>query len=104
MLKIMPAYDCKRDMIAVYNFLNGKYDIDYFDFLTFSTTTHIRGHMFKLFKSFSRIDAKRCFFFTRTVVEPWNNLPHEVVCAESEDHFKKLIDSNSMNIMYSVCN
>jgi len=63
----MPAYDCKRDMIAVYNFLNGKYDIDYFDFLTFSTTTHIRGHMFKLFKSFSRIDAKRFFF----LLEQW---------------------------------
>jgi len=47
--------------------------------------------MFKLFKSFSRIDARR-YFFTRTVVEPWNNLLQEVVCAESD--FKKLIDSS----------
>jgi len=60
-------------MIAVYNLLNGKYDIDYSDFFTFSTTTHTRGHMFR----------------------KW-------VCAESEDDFKKLIDSNSINIMYSV--
>jgi len=59
--------------------------------------------MFKLFKSFSRIDARR-FFFTRRVVEPWNNLPQEVVCAKYEADFKKLIDSNSVNIMYSVCN
>ena len=28
----------------------------------------------------------------------------EVVCAKSEEDFKKLIDSNSVNIMYSVCN
>jgi len=55
--------------------------------------------MFKLFKSFSRIYARR-FFFTRRVVEPWSNLPQEVVCAESEDDFKKLTDSKSMNIMY----
>jgi len=55
--------------------------------------------MFKLFKSFSRIDTRR-YFFTRRVVEPWNNLPYEVVCAESEDTFKKLIDSNSSSIMY----
>ena len=33
-------------------------------------------------------------FFTRRVVEPWNNLPQEVVCAKSD----------SVNIMYSVCN
>ena len=77
--------------------------IDYSDFFTFSAATHTRGHMFKLFKSFSRIDARR-YFFTRRVVEPWNSLPQEVVCAKSEDDFKKLIDSNSVNIMYNVCN
>ena len=51
-----------------------------------------------MFKSFSRIDARR-YFFIRRVVEPWNNLPQEVVCAKSEEDFKKLIDSNSVNIM-----
>ena len=98
----LPSLHYRRyrgDMIAVYNILHGKYDIDYSDFFTFSTTTHTRGHMFKLFKSFSRIDTRR-YFFTRRVVEPWNNLPYEVVCAESEDTFKKLIDSNSSSIMY----
>ena len=33
-------------------------------------------------------------FFTRRVVEPWNNLPQEVVSAKSEEELKKLIDSN----------
>jgi len=58
--------------------------------------------MFKLFKPFSRLDTRR-YFFTRRVVEPWNNLPQEVVCADCEEDFKKLIDSNSSTIMYSVC-
>ena len=73
------------------------YDIDYSDFLTFSTTTYTRGHMFKLFQELMPGDI----FFTRRVVE---SLPQEVVCAKSEKDFKKLIDSNSVNIMYSVCN
>jgi len=30
----------RGDMIAVYNLLNGKYDIDYSDFFTFSTTIY----------------------------------------------------------------
>jgi len=52
-------------MIAVYNILHGKYDIDYSDFFTFSTVTHTRDHMymFKLFKSFSRINTMQEIFF-----------------------------------------
>jgi len=38
----------RGDMIAVYNLLNGKYDIDYSNFLKIFTATHTRGHMFKL--------------------------------------------------------
>ena len=77
-------------MIAVYNILHDKYDIGYSDFLTFSPITHTRGHIFKLFKSFSRIDARK-YFYTRRIVEPWNNLPQKVVCAASVDDFKKSI-------------
>ena len=68
--------------------------IDYSDFFTFSPITHTRGHTFKLFKYFSRTDARK-YFFTRRVVEPWNNLPQEVVRAVSVDDFKKLIDHYS---------
>ena len=88
-----------NDMIAVYNMLHDKYDIDHSDFFTFSPITHTRGHTFKLFKYFSRTDARK-YFFTRRVVEPWNNLPQEVACAASVDDFKKLIDQYSSNTMY----
>ena len=74
-------------------------DIDHSDFFTFSPITHTRGHTFKLFKYFSRTDARK-YFFTRRVVEPWNNLPQEVACAASVDDFKKLIDQYSSNTMY----
>ena len=68
-------------------------------FFTFSPITHTRGHTFKLFKYFSRTDARK-YFFTRRVVEPWKNLPQEVACAASVDDFKKLIDQYSSNTMY----
>ena len=44
--------DVIGDMIAVYNMLHGKYDINHSDFFTFSPITHTRGHTFKLFKYF----------------------------------------------------
>ena len=98
----LPSLHYRRyrgDMIAVYNMLHDKYDIDHSDFFTFSPITHTRGHTFKLFKYFSRTDARK-YFFTRRVVEPWNNLPQEVACAASVDDFKKLIDHYSSNTMY----
>lgn len=53
----LPSLHYRRyrgDIIAVYNMLHGKYDIDYSNVFTFSTITHTRaGHMLKLFKSFS---------------------------------------------------
>ena len=85
-------------MIAVYNMLHDKYDIDYSDILTFSPNTHTRGHTFKLFP---RTDARK-YFFIRRVVEPWNNLPQEVLCAASVDDFKKLIDL--LTLCINVCN
>ena len=48
----LPSFNYRRyrgDMIAVYNILHGKYDMDYSDFFIFSTTTHTRGHMLKFF-------------------------------------------------------
>ena len=60
----LPSLHYRRyrgDMIAVYNMLHGKYDIDHSDFITFSPITHTRGHTFKLFKYFSRTDARKYF-------------------------------------------
>ena len=59
--------------------------------------------MLKLFNFFSRTDTRK-YLFTRRVIEPWNNLPPEVVSAESENGFKRFIDCYSSNIIYEVCN
>jgi len=61
-------------------------------------TTHTRGHMLKLFNFFSRTE----YFFARKVIEPWNNLPPEVVSTESENDFKRLVDCYSSNFLYNV--
>ena len=39
-------------------------------------------------------------FFTRRVVNQWNNSPKEVISASSTNDFKKLIDHYMLNNMY----
>ena len=88
----------RGDMIVVYNMLHDKYDIGYSDFLLFHPlpipeVTHL---------SYSDLFLEQMpgnIFLTRRVVEPWNNLPQQVVCAASVDDFKKLIDQFSSNTM-----
>ena len=57
-----------------------------------ATTGYLRGHERKLFKpravSFIRLNSYSC-----RVVEPWNNLPLELICASSKDSFKLRLDS-----------
>ena len=84
-------------MIAVYNLLNGKYD-----FLTFSTTPE--AICLSYLNHFQELMPGDIF-----LQEEWLShgtiYPRKyIVCAKSEEDFKKLIDSNSVNIMYSVCN
>ena len=65
--------------------------MDYLDFFFQKLAIHSRGHMLKFF---SRTDTRKfVFFFTRKVIEPWNNLPPG---AESENSFKRLIDCYQM--------
>jgi len=76
------------------------YDMDFLDFFIFSHNIHqTRGHSFKLYKHYSRIDIQKNFF-TRRVINPWNNLPKEVISTSSTNDFKNLIDYYTLNNMY----
>jgi len=91
----------RGDMLAIYNMLHGRYDMDFLDFFTFSHNIHqTRGHSFKLHKYYSRTDIWKNFF-TRRVINPWNNLPNEVIGASSTNDFKNLIDHYTLNNMYT---
>ena len=57
-----------------------------------ATTDHLRGHERKLFKPRAGSSIRLNFYSCR-IVESWNNLPREVVCAPSKDSFKRHLDS-----------
>jgi len=89
------------DVLAVFNILHGRYDIDLLDFFTFSHNIHqTRGHLLKLYKHYSRTDIRKNFF-TRGAINPWNNLPKEVISTSSTNNFKNLIDYYALNNMYT---
>ena len=80
-------------MIAVYNMLqDNKYDIDYSDFFTFSPITHTRGHTFKLFKYFTRTDARK-YFLQDKLLNHGIIYPQEVVstCNPKQPSCKKSV-------------
>ena len=52
-----------------------------------------RGHRLKLQKRRS-VHLARVKFFANRVVTPWNNLPEEVVMAETTNAFKAQLDKH----------
>nr|VZI46288.1 unnamed protein product [Spirometra erinaceieuropaei] len=61
------------------------------DFFQLATTTHLRGHPFKLRVPQGRLNVRK-YFFSNRVVEPWNNLPETVVMSQSVETFKCRLD------------
>src|SRR6266496_3525803 len=50
-----------------------------------------RGHKYKLFKSFCKLDVKK-FSFGNRVINEWNSLPDAVVNSVSINDFKGKLD------------
>ena len=89
----MPTLAYRRmrgDLIETYKIVTGKYDKAVSDLLplhqVLGTTT--RGHSLKLAKPSSHKDLSK-FFFTRRVVDTWNDLPECVIQAPSVNSFEK---------------
>ena len=53
--------------------------------------TFTRGNRFKLFPS-NNYNKIRDNFFTNRVINVWNSLPDNVVCAKTTNAFKNLLD------------
>ena len=75
------------DMVETFKFIKGMYRTPGEKFFTRSLTHQLRGHSEKLFKPRSRLNIRK-YSFSHRVVNPWNNLPGDVVTADSEDMFK----------------
>jgi hypothetical protein len=78
------------DLITCYKIIKGSIDMVANEFFTFNRNNSTRGHQFKLFVPDSRINARAHFFCVR-VITLWNNLPENVVSANSLSSFCNLL-------------
>ena len=78
-------------MIECYKILNSFYDLSLVPTLTLSTTS-LRGHALKLFKNRALHEFRKHSFNFR-IVDTWNSLPADVVCANNLNTFKNKLDN-----------
>ena len=86
-------YRRKRgDMIETYKIVSGIYDNEVSPHLQRAPSDRgTRGHDKKLFKKGAKTESRKNFFTLR-IVEDWNELPNEVVNAETTNAFKNGLD------------
>jgi hypothetical protein len=78
------------DMITTYKILNGHMNIN--PNVLFKRNSRIsRGHSFKLFKTFNRLEIAKQSFANR-VVDLWNELPGDLVSVSTVNMFKGGLD------------
>ena len=102
----LPSLEYRRvrgDLIEVYKICQGIYDpLTTNSLLTFAhPQSRTRAHKYKLEKShFNKRQYQ--YFFTNRVVNLWNNLPEDVVCADNLNLFKNKVDNFLKEYMYAT--
>ena len=94
----LPSLEHRRnrgDMIDMYKYMHGLYDVDRPSFQLLSES-NTRGHSLKIQKSHSRLNV-RSGFFSQRVVSTWNGLPNRVVTAPTLNCFKSRLDVHWQN-------
>ena len=87
-------------MIYTYQLFHGGIDIDPSSFFTLAESS-TRGHPFKIHKCPAVSRVRRSSFAIR-IVNDWNSLPTEVVCAPSVNAFKARLDVHWAQIRYNI--
>ena len=85
----------RGDVIEVYKWIHKAYKCHHTLF-ELNDNTITRGHPYKLVKKHCRLELRKNFFGLR-VVDTWNNLPSEIVCAVSLNQFKNMLDNHWLN-------
>ena len=67
----------------------------------FSDKSATRGHNFKVKKHHVKTNSFHNFF-TNRIVNPWNNLPSEIVNAATMNTFKNKVDSYYKSIIFTT--
>ena len=81
----------RGDLIQVFKMIKGFDNVDYKNFFQLVDNSRTRGHSYKIVKVRSRLDIRNKFFSQR-VVNSWNQLPSQVVEADSVNSFKNKLD------------
>ena len=101
----LPSLEFRRlrgDMIEVFKIMHGFYDAATTNhLLTLNQSSTTRGHNYKLTKTRTKTNL-HAHFFTNRVINPWNNLPSNIVSAETINSFKNNLDKYWEHLMYSV--
>ena len=101
----LPSLEFRRlrgDLIEAYKIMHNVYDPETTkSLLSLSNITHTRSHPLKLTKKCVNTQ-KYLEFFTNRIVSNWNNLPSDIVMADSVNSFKNKIDHHFRNLMYST--
>ena len=92
----------RGDMIQVYKIAHNYYDKASVESLfDFSTNKRLRGHNFKIVKTFTN-KSKYHKFFTNRVVNRWNTLPTHIVNSKTINDFKNNFDKYNKDIIFNI--
>ncbi|XP_043200105.1 uncharacterized protein LOC122369431 [Amphibalanus amphitrite] len=99
----LPSLHYRRrrgDMIAVYNVLHGRLDLNPEELFNQVTTRDTRGHSWRLAKPHAVTRIRRNVFAVR-VINDWNSLPSSVVDADSLNSFKNRLDTHWRHLHFT---
>jgi len=77
----------RNDVVFVYKMLFGLVDMNFDEYFTLRADCATRGHEYKLFVNYSRLNIRK-HFFTERVVAVWNNLENGLIKFNSLTCFK----------------
>ena len=95
----LSSLECRRiyfDLILLYKMCNNLIDIDFESLFQFNRST-TRGHKYKIMVKHARLNTRK-FFFCNRVVPIWNNLPDNIVEAQSLALFKSKLGNFNLDV------
>jgi len=75
-------------MIYFYKMLYGLVGLNFYEYFTLRVNSTIRGHEYKLFSNYSRLNVHK-HFFSESVITMWNNVECNITYFSSVYRFKK---------------